>query len=118
MNINNRAADINFILGLSYTQFPIVKMGYNANILLFAILVLWCDSAIAVAPGDQQSQCTTTQGSDPPGLVLVDAYTSRQTSLMDMYWYVLAFGNFGNGVWESIKGSNGHNADGVSVCVY
>ena len=118
MNINNRAADINFILGLSYTQFPIVKMGYNANILLFAVLVLWCDGAMAVAPGDQQSHCTTTQGSDPLGLVLVNAYTSRQTPLMDMYWYRLAFGNSGNGVWESIKGNNGLNADGVSVYVF
>ena len=93
-------------------------MERNVSILYVVLLALLCDGAIAVAPGDQQSQCTTTQGSDAPGLALVNAYTSRQTPLMDMYWYVLAFGNFNNGVWESIKGNNGHNADGVSVCVY
>ena len=93
-------------------------MERNVSILYVVLLALLCDGAIAVAPGDQQSQCTTTEGSDPPGLALVNAYTSRQTPLMDMYWYFLAFGNFNNGVWEAIKGSNGLNADGVSVYVF
>ena len=88
-----------------------------ANLFVFTVLLLQYAGVIAVAPDDQQSLCTTTEGPDAPGLALVNAYTSMQTPLMDMYWYVLAFGNFGNGVWESIKGSNGHNADGVSACV-
>ena len=73
-------------------------MGYNAGILFCTVFLLRCVAVITVAPGDQQSQCTTTEGSDPPGLDLVNAYTSTQTPLMEMYWYVLAFGNFGNGV--------------------
>ena len=93
-------------------------MEYNAGILFCTVFLLRCVAVITVAPADQQSQCTTTQGSDAPGLALVNAYTSTQTPLMDMYWYVLAFGNFGNGVWESIKGSNGYQTDGVSACVF
>ena len=94
------------------------EMECNAGILFYTIFLLRCVAVITVAPGDQQSQCTTTQGSDAPGLDLVNAYTSTQTPLMDMYWYALAFGNFGNGVWESIKGSNGFQTDGVSACVF
>ena len=94
------------------------EMECNAGILFYTIFLLRCVAVITVAPGDQQSQCTTTQGSDAPGLDLVNAYTSTQTPLMDMYWYVLAFDNFNNGVWESIKGSNGFNSDGVSACVF
>ena len=94
----------------------VVKMGYSDCVLFCTVFLLRCVAVItvAIAPGDQQSQCTTTQGVDAPGLGLINAYTSTQTPLMDMYWYVLAFSNFGIGVWESIKGSNGFNADGVS----
>ena len=91
-------------------------MEHRATIpLCIALVSLLCAGVIAVAPGDQQSQCITTGGSDSPGRALVNAYTRRQKPLMDMYWYALAFGNFGNGIWESIKGSNGFRGAGVSA---
>ena len=83
---------------------------YKAFILVFAILHLLGAGVNAVAPGDQQSVCLSTEFPFSPGHVLVGAYTSTQKPLMDSYWYDRVVGS--TGVWVFIQNDNDN---GVSV---
>ena len=84
---------------------------YKAFILVFAILHLLSAGVNAVAPGDQQSTCLSTDVPTSPGHGLVGAYTSTQRPLMDSYWYDRVVGS--TGVWAFIEGNGDNN--GVSV---
>ena len=87
----------------------ILSMDNKATILLFAVVQLLGAKVIAVAPGDIQSQCTSTTLPTDPGHGLVGAYTNTQKPLMDSYWYNRLTGS--TGVWDFIQG----NVDGNGV---
>ena len=89
-------------------------MEYNkATILLFAVLQLLGAKVTAVAPDDQQAQCTSTTLPTSLGHGLVGAYTNTQKPLMDSFWYNPLTGS--NGVWHFIQGNIG--TTGVSASV-
>ena len=80
-------------------------------VLLLAVLQLLSAGVDAVAPNDQQTECTNTDTPTSPGNGLVNAYTSTQKPLMDSYWYQRVVGS--TGVWTFIQGNE--NDNGVSV---
>ena len=88
-------------LAESYSDRTYRTMQIESTILLLAILQLLGAGVIAaVAPDDQQSQCTSTEFPTSPGHGLVGAYTNTQKPLMDSYWYNPLAGS--NGVWHLI----------------
>ena len=84
-------------------------MELKTTVLLFALLSA---GVSAIAPGDIQSQCTSTTLPTDPGHGLVGAYTNTQKPLMDSYWYNRLTGS--TGVWDFIQGNVDSN--GVSTC--
>ena len=102
-----------------FTMYSLVTAHMSRNSLhmemkatiLFAVVLLRSAGVNAVAPGDQQSSCFSTELPTSPGHGLINAYTSTQRPLMDSYWYDRVVGT--TGVWDFIEGNVDDN--GVSM---